>query len=75
MSKYIVIWQDAPGQQVSTVVDGNNNPIPRDAEYLEVNGIPTFGSEDVVHSTLDLADGTKFAITPELARATLGWEV
>lgn len=75
MSKYIVIWKDEPGQQVSTVVDSNNAPIKRDEEYLKTNKIELLDNEAEVFQVLSEADGEKVAVTPELARATLGWEV
>lgn len=72
---YIVIWKDGPGQQVSTVVDSNNEPMQRDQEWLNSNNIPEAQDKDTVFSILADADGTKFAVTPDLARATLGWDL
>lgn len=75
MTEYIVFWKEAPGQQVTTVVDAHSNPATRDDEYVESNGVPVLDDEDGVFAALDRADGTHYAITPELARQTLGWDV
>lgn len=75
MSEWIVIWKDSPGQQVSTTVDAHNEPVRRDAEYLQAQGIQTLEDESAVLFVLKAANGDKFAITPELARATLGWDL
>lgn len=72
---YLVIWKDGPGQQVSTVVDSNNEPMQRDAEYVKQQNITQASNEEAVFMFLREADGTKFAVTPELARETLGWDV
>ncbi len=73
--KYVVFWKTAPGQQVTTVVDAHNQPVLRDEEYLETNDISICASPSVVFTVLDLASGEKYAVRPELARATLGWDV
>lgn len=75
MSKYVVFWKSAPGQQVSTVVDAHNQPVLRDEEYLDANDIPVLHEEELVFSALETPTGYKYAIEPELARATLGWDV
>ena len=75
MSRYIIFWKDSPGQQVSTVVDAHNQPVLRDDDYLETNDIPKLYNADHVFTVLDLAEGQRFAIEPELARVTLGWDV
>lgn len=71
---YIVVWKDAQGQQISTVADARGEIVQRDPEYLEQNGIPLLDG-DAVLSTLDHADGYKFAITVDDARDKLGWDV
>ena len=73
--EFIVFWKSNPGQQVHTVVDAHNQPFHRDFEYLRVNGVIPLTSEDEVLEVLEKADGTKYAVTPEVARATLGWDV
>ena len=75
VEEFIVFWKDAPGQQVSTTVDAYNNPVRRDAENLEAQGIPVLRKKDDVLSILNRADGTKVAIAPDLARSTLGWDI
>lgn len=72
---YIVVWKDAPGQQVSTVVDAHDVPVQRDEAYLARNNIVIYHSQDDVLETLEAATGHKFAITADLARSTLGWDV
>lgn len=73
--KYIVFWKSAPGRQASTVVDAHNQPVLRDEEYLDTNDIPELRNADLVFLALNQASGDKYAVTPELARATLGWDV
>lgn len=73
--EYIVIWKDAPGQQISTLVDANDNPVIRDASYLIANDIATVTNEAALMSVLDATDGRKIAISTTLARSTLGWDV
>ena len=75
MSKYIVFWKSRPGQQVSTVVDAHNQPVLRDDEYIETNDIRVIENADHVFIALEQASGIKYAVEPELARATLGWDV
>lgn len=75
MSKYIVIWKNGPGQQVSTVVDGHNAPVLREVEYLEKQHIGILENKEAVFAHLAVANATKAAITPELARETLGWDI
>ncbi len=73
--KYIVFWKSSHGQQVSTVVDAHNQPVLRDDDYLDTNDIPELTNPELVFTALDLAEGSRYAITPELARETLGWDV
>lgn len=73
--KYIIFWKDAPGQQVHTVVDVDNKPVLRDDEYVATHDIKPLDSEEDVLRALNEASGDKFAVAPELARATLGWDV
>ena len=73
--KYIVVWKDKPGQRISTVLDARDEIVRRDPEYLQENGIPTFGQKEVVLNVLEMADGKKFAISEEMARDVLGWDV
>jgi hypothetical protein len=75
MSKYIVFWKSKPGQQVTTVVDAHNQPVLRDDEYLKTNDITVLDDSDTVFMVLKQAHGDKYAVEPELARATLGWDV
>lgn len=75
MAEYIVFWKDAPGQQVHTVVDTNNEPVRRDEEYLRLNKIPILDSDEDVLSALAAAEGDKYAVAPIVARRTLGWNV
>ena len=75
MSKYIVFWKSTPGQRVSTIVDAHNQPVLRDPDYLETNGITILDDTDQIFMVLEQARGDKYAVEPELARATLGWDV
>jgi hypothetical protein len=72
---YIVFWKDAPGQQVSTIVDAENHPIQRDSEYIMQQNITVLTNGFDVLEALSRADGRHYATTPEIARATLGWDV
>lgn len=72
---YIVFWKDAPGQQVSTVVDAENRPVQRDSEYIKQYDITVLTNEHDVLDVLSQASGRHYATTPEIARATLGWDV
>lgn len=72
---YIVFWKDAPGQQVYTVVDAEDRLVERDDDYIETNSIKRLDSEEDVLMALANASGDKYAITRELARNTLGWDV
>lgn len=74
-SSYIVFWKDEQGQQVNTTVDAHNEPVRRDFKYIDTNDILVLTSPDSVFVALDQADGRKYAVSPELARATLGWDV
>jgi hypothetical protein len=73
--EYIVFWKDAPGQQVSTVVDAREQIVRRDAAYIESNSITILDDDEVTLHALEDADGTHYAITPEIARRVLGWDV
>jgi hypothetical protein len=73
--RYIVFWKTTPGQQVTTVVDAHNQPVLRDEDYLEKNGIEKLDAPGEVFQILSEADGEKVAARPELVRATLGWDV
>lgn len=75
MIDYIVFWKDEAGQQVATTVDAHNRPVHRDHDYVITNDIPVLKTNDEVFNVLELANGDKFAITPHLARETLGWDV
>lgn len=75
MNDYIVIWKDAPGQQVSTVVDAHDQPARRDWEYIVNNSIPVIDNEDKVIAELAVANGEKFAVPTQVARDVLGWDV
>lgn len=75
MSQYVVFWKSRPGQQVSTVVDAHNQPVLRDAEYVATNDITVLDTPDEVFQVLSEAAGEKVAVEPQLARATLGWDV
>lgn len=75
MSDYVIIWKDRPGQQVGTVVDTAGNPVVRTAKYVTVNNYPVAEGADTIYSTLEEADGTKFAVSVANAREVLGWEV
>lgn len=75
MSKYVVFWKSRPGQQVSTVVDAHNQPVLRDEAYLSTNDILVLDDAGEVFQVLSENTGEKVAVTPELARATLGWDV
>lgn len=73
--KYVVFWKSAPGRQATTVVDAHNQPVLRDEEYLKTNDILVLETRDEVFQILSEADGEKVAVEPQLARATLGWDV
>lgn len=75
MTEYIVFWKDAPGQQVSTVFDAVDDFVRRDEAYVKANGIPVLSTVTEVLNVLSDADGHKYAVTPELATQTLGWEL
>lgn len=75
MSEYIVIWKDAAGQQVSTIVDAYDRPVRRDVDYLLAQDIPVLSKKEDVLTVLKHADGRKVALEPELARSTLGWDL
>jgi hypothetical protein len=75
MSDYIVIWKDAPGQQVATIADAVDQPVLRDEAYVATQGIVILRDEESVLDALRAADGTKYAVTPALAQQTLGWDV
>jgi hypothetical protein len=73
--RYIVFWKTTHGQQVTTVVDAHNQPVLRDRDYLEKNGIEKLVAAEEVFAVLSDANGEKVAARPELVRATLGWDV
>lgn len=75
MSKWIVVWKEAPGPRVSTVVDAFDEPVQRDEAYLDAQKIPVLDDPDEVLRVLKRGDGCKIAITPEHARAMLGWDL
>jgi len=75
MSEYIVIWKEAPGQQVSTVVDAHDVPVRRSTAYLMAQDIPVLDDLSDVLTTLEHANGRKIAVEPELARSALGWDL
>lgn len=75
VDEFIVFWKDAHGQQVNTVVDGHNKPVHRDDAYLRMHGVTVLQTEEEVLSALATADGTKYATSPQIVRATLGWDV
>lgn len=75
MSDYIIFWKDAPGQQVSTTVDAHNQCVFRDDDYVTINDIKVLKQDYQVFLALDAATGEKFAVTPEMAQRTLGWDV
>jgi hypothetical protein len=72
---YIVFWKEAPGQQVSTVVDARDQVVKRDQSYLESNSITVLTDPEAALQVLEQADGTHYAVTPEVARQVLGWDV
>lgn len=72
---YIIFWKDAPGQQVNTVVDATNAPVLRDDDYVVLHGVQRLRTEEEVLRALEEESGEKFAVAPELARVTLGWDV
>lgn len=74
-AEFIIFWKDHPGQQVSTVVDAHNQPVARDTSYLDTNGICLLEHESDVLDALNAASGVKYAVTRDLARKTLGWDV
>lgn len=75
MAEYIVFWKDAPGQQVSTVIDANQEPVRRDEDYVHVNDIEVLDNDEQVIVALSEADGKKYAVEPQVARRVLGWDV
>ena len=75
MTEYIVVWKEAPGQQVSTVVDAHDAPVRRDVDYLLAQEIPVVGDSRTALQVLEKADGRKIALEPETARSALGWDL
>lgn len=75
MTTYIIFSKNGPGQQVTTVADAHGSPVLRDEEWIDNNVVSVLETEDDVFTALDLASGTLYAIQPELARTTLGWDV
>lgn len=73
--KYIVVWRDTPGQRVSTVVDADNDPVVRDADYVTTHNLSVIEDEDAVLTALDSFVGQKFAVPAGVARTALGWDV
>lgn len=72
---YIVFWKTDPGQQVSTIADAHNQPVRRDLTYVQTNDIPILSDEGQVFTALELANGERYAVSPDLARETLGWDL
>lgn len=75
MNQYVVFWKDAPGQQINTVVDAHGDVVTRESEYVKTNNITVLEHDDEIVDVINHPDGTKYAVTPDLAREVLGWEV
>ncbi len=73
--EYIVFWQDDDKKQISTTVDAKNLPVTRDLTYVTTNDIPILEDSGAVFTALENSTGDKYAVTTDLARSALGWDV